>query len=104
MAERGYFFSIPASIERSKPFQNLARALPLDNILTETDSPFLSPEQAPAISIDATGVIGAGVWQRPRNDPTNVVRGVAAIARVKGLPEDVVKLHIRKNFRKLFGL
>ena len=39
-----------------------------------------------------------------RNDPTTVPRGVAAIARAKGMEEADVKAAIRQNFMNLFGL
>lgn len=84
MAEHGYYFSIPSAIERSKSFQSLVRALPMENILTETDCPYMGPDK--------------GV----RNDPTTVPRGVAAISIVKKISEEEAKLQIRKNFNKLF--
>lgn len=39
-----------------------------------------------------------------RNDPSTVPRGVAAIAKVKKVPEDVMRRQIRDNFRTLFSL
>jgi Tat protein secretion system quality control protein TatD with DNase activity len=39
-----------------------------------------------------------------RNDPSTVVRGVAAIAEVKGVSVQEAKQAIRDNFRTLFGI
>lgn len=39
----GWFVSIPTLIVRSKKHQRLVKEIPLERILTETDSPFLSP-------------------------------------------------------------
>lgn len=41
--EHGFKFSIPANARRSESFQKLLKNLPSTSILTETDSPFLSP-------------------------------------------------------------
>lgn len=82
----GFYFSIPSAVERTGSFQKLVKDLPLNRILTETDCPYMGPDK--------------GV----RNDPRTVPRGVAAIALVKGLPVEDVKLAIRQNFKDLFGL
>ena len=85
IAAAGYYLSIPSVVERGDSFQALVRALPLENILTETDCPYMGPDK--------------GV----RNDPSTVVRGVAAIAKVKGISELEAKQAIRANFQKLFN-
>ncbi|MBI4168000.1 MAG: TatD family hydrolase [Candidatus Aenigmarchaeota archaeon] len=43
--ENGWFASIPTLIVRSKKHMRIAKAMPLNLLLTETDSPFLSPVQ-----------------------------------------------------------
>jgi TatD DNase family protein len=58
----------------------------MDRILTETDSPYMGPDK--------------GV----RNDPSTVVRGVAAIAEVKRVGVDDARAAIRHNFKTLFGI
>lgn len=86
IAEAGYYLSIPPIIERSKSFQSLARSVPLDRLLTETDAPYMSADRG------------------QRNEPANVVRGVAAIAAARGESIEVVRDAIRANTHALFGV
>lgn len=81
----GYFFSIPPVITRLEHFKMLAELVPLDKILTETDSPYLSP------------VAGE------RNEPANVRFTIKEIARIKNLSEEEVAEQIWKNAENLFG-
>jgi TatD DNase family protein len=83
--DAGYFFSIPPSVVRSPQKQKLVRALPLDRILIETDSPVLGPD--PAI----------------RNEPANAVLAVETIARLKNLREEEVAEAAAENTRTLYG-
>ena len=39
-----------------------------------------------------------------RNDPSTVIRGVAAIAKVKNVEVEEMKSQIRQNFKTLFGI
>jgi len=84
IAEAGYYFSIPPVVERAESFQRLAQELPLNQILTETDCPYMGPD--------------AG----ERNEPANIPRGVAAIAKARGIAEEEAKEAIAENFRTLF--
>lgn len=84
IAEEGYYFSIPPVVTRAQSFQALARKLPLERLLTETDAPYMGPE--------------AG----ERNEPRNVTQGVAAIARARGESVEDVRSAIRENCERLF--
>ena len=86
IARHGYYLSIPTVVEKGSSFQSLAKAIPLNKILTETDAPFLSPDKG------------------MRNDPSTIPRGVAAIAKVKKISVDEVALTVRENFRCLFNV
>lgn len=80
----GYFFSIPPSVVRSPQKQKLARQVPLECLLLETDSPVLGPD--PAV----------------RNEPQNVAVACQAVADLKGIsPEDVARV-TSENARRLF--
>lgn len=83
--EAGFFFSVPPSVERSAQKRKLVARLPLDALLAETDSPVLGPDPA------------------RRNEPANVVRSIAAIAEIKGLPLEEVETGIGENTRRLYG-
>lgn len=84
--EKGWFFSIPPVIKRLDHFKSLVEMTPLDNLLTETDSPYLSP------------VLGI------RNEPSNVVSSIQEISKIKELKEELVAQKIFENFQKLFRL
>jgi len=83
--ENGWFFSVPPVITRLQHFQTLVNIVPIEQLLTETDAPYLSP------------VVGE------RNEPENVVVTVGEIARIKGLSEDEVAEKIFDNAKRVFG-
>lgn len=83
---RGYFFSIPTAITSRKSMQKLAKRVPLNRILTETDAPYLCPERG------------------ERNDPTYIKRSIAKIAEIKGVSASKVEAQVRKNFKKVYGI
>ncbi len=83
--EAGYFFSVPASVVRSKQKQKLVARLPLDQLLLETDSPVLGPEP------------------RERNEPAAVRHALQAIAEIQGVDERVVARVTAENTGRLYG-
>lgn len=86
IAEAGYYLSIPPVVERADSFQQMARSLPLDRLLTETDCPYMGPDR------------GA------RNEPANVTRGIAAMAAAREIPVEEMAEAVRENCRRLFGV
>ena len=80
----GYFFSIPPSVSRSPQKRKMVRALPLEAMLLETDSPVLGP----------TG--------RERNEPGNVWVSAQAIAELKQVAANEVARITTANVAKLF--
>ncbi len=84
IAAAGYMLSIPVIVERAESFQRLVQELPIESLLTETDAPYLGPVPG------------------ERNEPANIPRGVAAMARLKGVEEEQMRADIRDNFRRLF--
>ncbi|CAB1112356.1 unnamed protein product [Ectocarpus sp. CCAP 1310/34] len=83
-AKAGYFFSVPPIVCRSSGFQSLVKALPLESLVLETDSPALGPEK------------GVG------NVPGNLSVSRDWIASLKGVPADVVAETTTANARRLF--
>ena len=84
--EGGFYFSIPTSVVRSRQKRKLAKALPLENLMVETDSPVLGPEK--------------GV----RNEPSNLPRTVEAIASIRGLGVEEVAEATYRNALEFFRL
>lgn len=82
--EAGFFFSIPPSVVRSPQKQKLARRLPLESLLLETDSPVLGPDP------------------QARNEPANVALACQAVAELKGVPPQEVARVTTENARRLF--
>jgi TatD DNase family protein len=83
--DAGYFFSIPASIVRSRQKQKLVKRLPLSCLLLETDSPVLGPEPG------------------KRNEPANLLIVLKTIAEIKDVSEEEVAEAVNENVRRLYG-
>ncbi|HLD11111.1 MAG TPA: TatD family hydrolase [Candidatus Nanoarchaeia archaeon] len=81
----GFYFSIPSIILRLEHFQTISERVSLNNLLTETDCPYLSP------------VAGE------RNEPMNVVLTVKKISEIKNLTEDETKKIIFMNYKRIFS-
>jgi len=85
--EMGFYISIagPVTYRNAHRLQELARTLPLERLLLETDSPFLSPYGG-------------------RNEPANVRAVAQKIASLRGLSWEEVARKTTKNAALLFGL
>jgi TatD DNase family protein len=83
--DRGYYISLATNLCRSPAHQILARNVPLEHLLIETDSPFLSP-------------------RRGRNEPAYILDSVRLLSRIRGLPPEEVAKVTAENARKAFGL
>jgi TatD DNase family protein len=87
--ERGYRLSFAGNVTypKNEHLRRAARAVPIDRLLVETDSPFLAPQTV-----------------RGRdNEPANVQITVDEIARVRGEPLDDVRTATTDNARAAFG-
>jgi len=80
----GYSFSIPPTIVRLDHFKQLVERLPSTRILTETDSPFLSP------------------FKDKFNEPSFIKETIKEISKIKKLDEEEIKKIIFMNFQKMF--
>ena len=83
--DRGFYISLATVVCRSGQHQVLARNVPLDHLLVETDSPFLAPK-------------------RGRNEPMNVLESVRLIAKIKGLPLSEVASATTRNTKKIYSI
>jgi TatD DNase family protein len=86
IAEAGYYLSIPPVVERAESFQRIVQKLPLSQLLTETDCPYMGPDKD------------------VRNEPANVARGIRAMAKARDISEQEMASIVRENFRRLFRL
>lgn len=77
--------SFPPIIVRDKNRQIIAKEIPIENILTETDSPFMSAEKM------------------SRNRPCNVNIVIKQLSKLKGIEEKEIEEKIYKNFLFLLG-
>jgi TatD DNase family protein len=88
--DMGFMVSFAGNVTYPK-MQNLrdvARELPLDRLLTETDSPFLPPQGR----------------RGKRNEPAFVVEVAQALANVRDLGSDEIAATTAANFRRFFRL
>ena len=83
--DRGFYISLATVVCKSVQHQVLASQVPLERLLIETDSPFLSP-------------------RRGRNEPAYVLDGLNLIAKIKGLPPEDVAQATAANAKKIFNL
>lgn len=83
-ADLGWHFTIATHVVRSEQVQIMAKELNLRQILTETDSPYLSP------------------FRERMNEPAHVVESVKKIAEIKGLEVEEMKKIIFMNYQRLF--
>jgi TatD DNase family protein len=82
--DNGWSFSIPCNLDRSEHFQSIVRDAPLNQLFTETDSPYLSP---------LPGKI---------NRPDNVRLTIKKIAEIKKMTEEEVANIVYNNYQKMF--
>jgi TatD DNase family protein len=81
-------FSGIVTFKKAEELREVARAVPLDRLLVETDSPFLSPEG----------------WRGRRNEPARVVEIGKRIAELRELPVDDIARATTENSRRLYRL
>ena len=86
--DAGFSFSFTGVITFTHDYNEVIRYLPLDAILSETDSPYVAPVP----------------YRGKRNEPLYVKEVVKAIARIRGEDEEKVRVQILKNAEQLFGI
>ena len=82
----GYTFSIPCSITRAQNFQILTQKVPITQLLTETDGPYMPPNRAAEKSL-----------------PQDVQITIKEIARIKGMDEQEVAHNIYMNYQRMYS-
>ena len=86
----GFYVSIagPVTFEKSAKLKEIASAVPLDRLLVETDSPYLTPNP----------------YRGRRNEPAHVRLVAEEVARLRELPLEKVAEVTTANVRQLFGI
>ena len=80
-------FSGIVTFRKAEDLREVAKAVPLDRLLIETDCPYLAPVP----------------HRGKRNEPAYVVEVARFIADVRGMDIDEVAQHTTQNFTHLFG-
>ena len=90
IVNKGFYISISGIItfKKSHELQEVARLLPLDRILIETDAPFLAPVP----------------YRGKRNEPAYVVYVAKKLAELRGIEIREIEEAISRNVRELFGI
>jgi len=83
-AAKGWTFSIPANVVKSEHFQKLVELVHISQLLTETDSPYLSP------------------FANTRNEPAFVLESLKKIAEVKKMTLEDTSNNVFMNYQNLF--
>jgi len=86
--DKGYYISFSGIVtfKNARDLQDIARFVPLDRMLVETDAPFLAP-------VPMRGKV---------NEPSYVMHTAAFIADLKGVSIEDVDAYTTQNFKKLF--
>ncbi|MBX9583887.1 MAG: TatD family hydrolase [Gemmataceae bacterium] len=72
----------------AQPLRDVAKEVPLDRLLVETDCPYLAPVP----------------HRGKRNEPAHVAHTAAVLAECKGISADEIGEHTTRNAKALFGL
>jgi len=86
----GFYISFSGSVtfKNAKNLQEVARYVPLDRLLVETDSPYLAPVP----------------MRGKRNEPAYVRFVAETVAGLKTMPVDALTAQTDRNAETLFGL
>lgn len=79
-------FSGVITFKKNDALRGIARDVPLDRLLVETDAPFLAPDP----------------FRGKRNEPSYVVRTAATLANVKGISDEELARATTDNFFQLY--
>ncbi len=82
--DNGWSLSIPASVKNSEHFQNIIKMCDINQLLCETDAPFLHPDKL------------------RDNEPMFVIESYRKIAEIKKMKLNDVEKKIEENYKELF--
>jgi TatD DNase family protein len=87
--DMGFYISFSGIVtfKSAKDLQEVAKRMPLDRILIETDAPYLSPVP----------------YRGQLNDPSKVIHVAEMLAQLRGVPVSTIEEASTRNFFKLFN-
>ncbi|NHJ13891.1 MAG: TatD family deoxyribonuclease [Candidatus Thorarchaeota archaeon] len=85
IADNGWYITLPANFSRYRNRVSAAQSVPLEQILLETDGPYLSPIEG-------------------RNEPANIIYGCQSLAECLDQPVEAIAESITRNAHKFYGL
>jgi len=88
--KKGFYIAIGGVVtfKNAKKVHEIAAKVPLENLLLETDAPYLTPEP----------------YRGKRNEPAYVKFAAEKIAELRGIPFEEVADATTQNARKVFGI
>ena len=88
--DMGFYISIPGTItfKKSEKLREIVGKIPIENLLVETDSPYLTPHPK----------------RGKRNEPANVIFTARKVAEIKCLPLEEVGRITSENTKDVFGI
>ncbi|MGV8146013.1 MAG: TatD family hydrolase [Alkaliphilus sp.] len=88
--KRGIYISLagPLTFKNAKTSHEVAKEIPLEWLMAETDAPYLTPTP----------------FRGKRNEPAYTKYVIEAIAKIKGIDFDIVATHLARNTKIFFGL
>jgi len=81
-------FAGNSTYPKAQSIRDVAKALPVDRVLIETDAPFLAPQP----------------FRGKRNEPAYVAEVAKTLANVRNLPPEEIAATTASNFRRFFGI
>jgi TatD DNase family protein len=86
----GFLISFAGNLtfKKAEDLREVARVIPLDRLLTETDCPYLAPVP----------------YRGKRNEPAYVRGVIRELARLRNLPEEELAPHVLENFEKFVAV
>lgn len=85
IVDMGYYISLATLVCFSEHHQTLVEAVPLENLLLETDSPFLSPRKG-------------------RNEPAFIIDSIPVVAQLKNIEPAEIAKSTTENARRAFNI
>lgn len=85
IVDNGWMITIPTNVVFSEHFQKVIGLVPIEQLLCETDSPYLHP------------------LKERNNVPANVIESYGKIAEIKKISLDEARVRIFENYENLFG-